>query len=128
MGSFLFEIEQLASKLRLEIEVKDRTYHLKRYERCFLGSDAVEWFRTELACSEREALLVGNRMISANLFRHVLDHHWFKNDELFYRFTSDEDHDHAAAAAAAAHLQEDVDETKEDRSNPNPNPNRNPKP
>jgi hypothetical protein len=47
-------------------------------------------------------------MISANLFRHVLDHHWFKNDALFYRFTCDDD---GAAVAAAAPLQVQEEET-----------------
>jgi hypothetical protein len=85
------DIERLATKMWQSLEVKDRSYHLKVYEKCFVGSDAVDWLRKHVECSEREALSVGNMMITANIFHHVVDGHWLKNDALFYRFTADED-------------------------------------
>jgi len=35
------------------VSVKDRTYHLKKYHKCFVGKDAVEWLKTKnQECSE----------------------------------------------------------------------------
>ena len=45
-----------------------------------------------IACHAEDAVRIGNMMLNAGVIHHVLDAHAFKNENLFYRFLSDEDH------------------------------------
>jgi hypothetical protein len=108
-------IERLAWKMRKSLDIKDRTYLLKLYRKCFIGSSAVNWLQEQLG-SEQEAISIGNMMIAANLFHHVCDEHLLKNDTLFYRFTVDEDSDGSGGSSNSvldgiSSLIEDVSET-----------------
>jgi hypothetical protein len=123
----------LSHRMRDGLEVRDRFYHMKRYKRCFLGTDAVRWLAHALTNALKEtggqestfkaawsewraakltdggasggggtsgvgetlgeeaverALVVGNRMIAAGLFNHVVAGHLLENKKLFYRFAS----------------------------------------
>ncbi len=75
--------------------VKDRKYGIKRatYEKCFVGKEAVAALINEgVSADVEDALCIGNMLLNAGVFHHVLDEHAFKNESLFYRFASDEDH------------------------------------
>ena len=67
------------------IQISDRQYHLKTYERCFIGQEAVQWFQKVLLLSEADAIRLGQRLLNERWIRHVLDEHDFKNDYLFYQ-------------------------------------------
>ena len=67
------------------INISDRQYHLKNYDRCFIGKEAVQWFQKELHLSEIDAIRLGQRLLDGRWIRHVLDEHDFKNDYLFYQ-------------------------------------------
>ena len=69
--------------------VLDRSYRGKRYQRCFVGSEAVEWIQAQ-GYSVNEALSIGQQLIDLSLIHHVLDEHPFKDEKLFYRFYRDE--------------------------------------
>jgi len=85
MGGIVEEIR----KLKL---VKDRTYKLKKYPRCFIGSEVVFYLMsTPYADSIQEAENVGQQLMDADLFHHVLDAHSFKNGNFYYRFREDEE-------------------------------------
>ena len=76
----------LTAKLCKAVVVKDRYHLLKKYKKCFLGSEYVKAVQDELECSVEEALRVGNAMISFGLFVHVTQEHELLNSYLFYRF------------------------------------------
>jgi hypothetical protein len=86
------DLAQLVASLRNVggIDIRDRRYHLKTYPRCFIGSDAVEWFVNNLAINRTAAIALGQRLIDENWIHHVVDQHIFKDDQLFYRFYWDE--------------------------------------
>jgi glutaredoxin len=71
--------------------VKDRSYHLRKYKRVFVGKDAVTWLvENGHATSREEAVALGNEMHSRHFFHHVANEHEFRDAELFYRFLADE--------------------------------------
>ena len=85
----------LAHRLRQVIEIKDRSYGFppKTYLQCFVGSEAVRALIDEnVAADEDDAVRLGNMLLSAGVFHHVVREHPFKNETIFYRFASDEDH------------------------------------
>jgi tRNA A-37 threonylcarbamoyl transferase component Bud32 len=88
------EIKTLATKFcsRYGVEVKNRTWHLKKYKMCFVGSEAVDWLVKEMPSWSREkAVHFGNILLEKRIFRHVCDEHDFKDEYLFYIFTWDYD-------------------------------------
>ncbi len=73
------------------IEVKDRQYHLKTYEKCFIGSELATWLlaflkKTSPNTTREEAITLAKKLHSAKLFAHVVDPHPFKDDFFFYLF------------------------------------------
>ena len=88
-----FSLEAVAAKMRNVngVKIKDRTYRLKVYPKCFLGTEAVRWFMHQLNLSHEDAIRLGQRLIDEKWVHHVLDAHNFKDEELFYRFYWDEE-------------------------------------
>ena len=84
----LEEARLLATKIQREniLEIKDRWYHFKRYVRCFIGSELVEYLCQTQNIDELEATSIGQDLLKHNLISHVCYEHDFKNDFLFYRF------------------------------------------
>lgn len=87
----------LARELEAHICIKDRYYRFKRYENCFLGTEAFTFLVHMLRvrkCDdggkrealEDEAIRFGNEMIARGIFQHVKGKHTFQNKYLFYRF------------------------------------------
>lgn len=73
------------------VKIRNRTYHMKDYPYCILGSEAVRWFVHKLNISTDEAIRLGQRLIDEKWLHHVSDSHDFRDEELFYRFYWDED-------------------------------------
>ena len=89
------DLEELTTRLQQVLDIRDRKYGFpsKTYPKCFVGSEAVvQLVKEGIAIDEEDAVRIGNMMLSAGVFHHVLDAHPFKNENLFYRFLSDEDH------------------------------------
>ena len=89
------DIEELADRMKCLFDIRDRKYGFpsKTYERCFVGNEAVDKLIEEgIASSEEDAVLIGNIVLRAGFFHHVLHEHAFKNEKLYYRFAEDEDH------------------------------------
>ena len=89
------DLDELTTRLKRVLDIRDRKYGFpsKTYPKCFVGSDAVTQLVKEgIAVDEDDAVRIGNMMLNAGVFHHVLDEHSFKNENLFYRFLSDEDH------------------------------------
>lgn len=85
-------IRQLALEMRSErgVEIRTRRHKLKLFQRCFLGTEAVDWIVAKTKVSREDAINLGQKMIDKGIFHHVLDEHQFKDEELFYRFDDDE--------------------------------------
>jgi len=90
--------EEEMNKLSIEMRtysmlIKDRAYHLKKFPKCFVGFEAVNFFmnNTPYASTVEEAEKVGQQLMDADIIHHVTDAHEFKNENLFYRFREDEE-------------------------------------
>ena len=85
-------VRQLASEMRSPtgVEIKTRRYKIKLYQRCFVGSEAVDWLVNRTKLSRPDAIKIGQKMVDKGLFAHVSDNHPFKDEYLFYRFTDDQ--------------------------------------
>jgi pyruvate/2-oxoglutarate dehydrogenase complex dihydrolipoamide dehydrogenase (E3) component len=89
------DLEELTVRLKRVLDIRDRKYGFpsKTYRKCFVGSEAVaQLIKEGIAVDEEDAVRIGNMLLNAGSIHHVLDAHPFKNEELFYRFLSDEDH------------------------------------
>jgi pyruvate/2-oxoglutarate dehydrogenase complex dihydrolipoamide dehydrogenase (E3) component len=85
------DAEALVRSLRANVEIKDRKYRMQTYEKCFVGSEACAWMiDAGIASDADQAVLIGNMLLNAGMFHHVLKEHAFKNERLFYRFAEDE--------------------------------------
>ena len=96
------DLEALKTRLKGVLDIRDRKYGFpsKTYPKCFVGREAVaRLVQDGIAMDEEDAVRIGNMMLNAGVFHHVLDAHPFKNEELFYRFLSDEDHGSVAHKA-----------------------------
>jgi pyruvate/2-oxoglutarate dehydrogenase complex dihydrolipoamide dehydrogenase (E3) component len=88
-------LEDLTKQIQQIFDIQDRTYGFpsKIYPKCFVGREAVAQLVKEgIALDAEDAVRIGNMLLDAGVFHHVLDEHAFKNEKLFYRFIADEDH------------------------------------
>jgi pyruvate/2-oxoglutarate dehydrogenase complex dihydrolipoamide dehydrogenase (E3) component len=98
-------LDEFVETLREHVDIGDRTYRLKTYEECFVGEEACAWMvGAGMAGDVEEAELIGNLLMEAGVLHHVLREHEFKNDYLFYRFSSDEDHGRKAHKNGGDHV------------------------
>ena len=72
------------------LEIKDRAYLGKTYERCFVGADACEWLTRSYGLTLGAAETVGQRLLELGVLHHVVDAHGFIGGNYFYRFRADE--------------------------------------
>ena len=89
------DLKELVAVFKSKVEIRDRKYGFpaKLYEKCFIGSEAVgEMLEGGMAVDVEDAIRIGNIMLESGIFHHVQRAHTFKNEYLFYRFSSDEDH------------------------------------
>lgn len=81
------EFVTLEKQFRVCADVKDRTYMLRKYRSCFVGRATVDALVSQgFAFTRSEAVDMGNRLLHAGVFFHVVKQHAFKDDTLFYRF------------------------------------------
>jgi EAL domain-containing protein (putative c-di-GMP-specific phosphodiesterase class I) len=78
------------------LDVRDRMFHLRTYDACFVGREAVDWLVQHQRLSRSEAVRLGQHLVALGLISHVVSEHDFEDAELFYRLTS------PAAASLAA--------------------------
>lgn len=77
--------EALAALLARSLDTTDRTWRLKRYPYCFVGSEAVVWMVRHFKRTVPEALAMGQALMSLGLLVHVAHEHPFLDDTLYYR-------------------------------------------
>jgi Domain found in Dishevelled, Egl-10, and Pleckstrin (DEP) len=77
--------ESLVALMKLELDIADRTYHLKKYPQCFLGNAAMAWLKERFSLSTAQALSVGNTMMQLGLIYHTAHEKGFADEAFFYR-------------------------------------------
>ena len=84
-------MSQLADEMKAEIEVRDRVHRFRVYPKCFSGREAVQWMLDgSHASSVIEAEKIGNEMMKASVFQHILNSHLFEDSSVYYQFTDGE--------------------------------------
>jgi Domain found in Dishevelled, Egl-10, and Pleckstrin (DEP) len=63
----------------------DRTYHFKRYTKCFVAKEAHEFLATQIGGSALAATLVGRALQAADFIYHVAFEREFAAEHLFFR-------------------------------------------
>lgn len=84
-GSYKLLLD-IGARMRNSVPVMDRFYHLIRYRKCLLGSEAVLWLIHDQKCSQDQAISLGNQLIDLGLLYHVSHEHLLCHAYLFYRF------------------------------------------
>jgi hypothetical protein len=69
--------------------VADRTWGLRVFKQCFVGSEAVSWLSDYLQISRQEAMDLGQDCLRYGLITHVLGEQDFQDAYFFYRFQQD---------------------------------------
>lgn len=70
--------------------VKDRHWRMRSYPKSFVGHEMVTWLSAFRGISRLDAVVVGDRMLQAEVFHHVSRDHPFRDEYLFYRFAEDD--------------------------------------
>ncbi len=96
--------EDFAALLNRSLDIQDRSYHLQRFPRCFVGSEAVEWVASHLRRSSLEAVAAGQALAALGLLAHVTHEHPLLDDRLFYRLAVSEAADRVALGDALRSL------------------------
>ena len=73
------------------VQFKDRRWHLRFYEKVFIGSECVDWMiRVFMDIDTREeAVEFGNMLLTNGFFEHVNQKHRFLDGHYFYRLNKD---------------------------------------
>lgn len=75
----------LFRKFVKEIDIQNRTYLLKTYKQCFIGTEAVDWILQSTYLENREeAVELGNIWLTSGMISHVTGDHELKDKPLFY--------------------------------------------
>jgi hypothetical protein len=79
--------ERTVAVLLRALDIRDRTYRLRSYPQCFVGSEAVKSMVKQYKCSPDAAVAVGQALGRLGLLVHVTHDHPFLNEDLYYRLT-----------------------------------------
>jgi pyruvate/2-oxoglutarate dehydrogenase complex dihydrolipoamide dehydrogenase (E3) component len=82
-------LNDIAEDFKKHVTVADRTYRLKTYKECFIGSEAVDYLLASgVATTRSDAVQIGQGLMDDPfyIFEHVARDHPFRDDKLFYRF------------------------------------------
>lgn len=79
------DAEALADLLQFKLDIRDRSYHLKKYPACFLGTEAVQWMRSHFRLDSPKVVEVGQALQSLGLLHHVAHEQAFADEALFFR-------------------------------------------
>ena len=84
------ELEEKGRILKEHLEIRDRKWWGKSYTKCFVGNQAVQtMIKSQFVKDEKEAILLGNKLINAKIIQHYLHEHTFENKYYFYKFVTD---------------------------------------
>ncbi|KAK9163113.1 hypothetical protein Syun_004015 [Stephania yunnanensis] len=67
------ELALVVKKMQESILVKDRFYKMRIFNKCFLGSDAVDFLSVDQHLSREDAIQFGQKLVRLHFFRHILE-------------------------------------------------------
>ena len=79
------DAESLCTLMASKVKSLNRTYRLKSYPSCFLGTDAVTWLATHFRMPRDMAVQVGQALQELDFVNHVLHEQPFADAPNFYR-------------------------------------------
>ncbi len=79
-------LARMSSKTGLNVQ--DRTYHGKTYAACFIGSEAVDWMKTNTKLNRHDSEILLNRLHNFHVIEHVTQDHDVRDGYFFYRFVN----------------------------------------
>jgi cytochrome b involved in lipid metabolism len=87
------DLESIAKQFKAGVRTGTHTFHFRRYENTFLGSDAVSFlFESKLAPSKDLAVALGEELMDkAHLFDHINGSMNFSDGHVLYRYTEADD-------------------------------------
>lgn len=77
--------EDFTGALHRSLNIVDRTYRLKTYAQCFVGSEAASWIARNLKRTNADAVALGQALAALGLLVHVLQEQPFQDGNFFYR-------------------------------------------
>lgn len=77
--------ESLADLLQFKLDIRDRSYHLRKYPACLVARDAVQWMRQHFQLDVPHTVEVGQALQALGLLYHVAHEKTFAEEELFFR-------------------------------------------
>ena len=77
--------ETLCAAITSHVKALDRTYHLKSYPSCFLGTEAVDWLTGQYTASREQSVALGGALQSLGMLHHVAHEQAFADAPNFYR-------------------------------------------
>jgi len=90
IGEECLTYSQVVASLKANMPIRDRSYLLKKYKKCFLGTDLVDYLMKHHRIETRqEAVQVGISLVESRVLDHVLHEHSFEDKDYFYRLTWD---------------------------------------
>ncbi|TKY74336.1 Glutaredoxin protein [Spatholobus suberectus] len=84
------EMAIIVRKMKESIAVKDRLYKMRRFNNCFLGSEAINFLSEDQYLERPEAVEFARKLAGKLFFRHVLDENLFEDGNHVYRFLDDD--------------------------------------
>jgi hypothetical protein len=69
------------------VPIRDRTYHLRTYEECFVAAEAVSWIAAAHRTNSTTAIAIGKALQATGLIYHVAREQLFAEENFFFRVT-----------------------------------------
>jgi hypothetical protein len=79
------DAEALSNLLQCKLDIRDRSYHFKKYAACFVGREAVQWMGQHFQLSPQTVVEIGQALQTLGLLHHVADEQVFSDEFLFFR-------------------------------------------
>jgi hypothetical protein len=79
------DAEALTDWLQSHLDIRDRSYHFKKYPACFLGTEAVRYMGQHFQLSPQEAVETGQALQTLGWLYHVAHEQAFADATLFFR-------------------------------------------
>jgi len=90
-----FDVQKLSQHIQAEppkgLNVVDRRWHWKVYQRCFRGDELTTWLLINFKDldAREDAVKLGNELMKKGLFTHVQHKHHFRDGNYFYQVSSE---------------------------------------
>jgi hypothetical protein len=79
-------LEDIALKMRNNVDARIRLFRFKLLPRCFVGRRAVRFITEYEGCTKSQAVVIGQKLLNLGLIQHITNEHVFCNKKLFYQF------------------------------------------